>query len=553
MLEHLHVKNLVVVEDLSVEFKSGMTVVTGETGAGKSILIQALSLVAGGRSDSSLIRKGASKAEIVATFSLNSGTELQTFLEGLDLENENECILRRVIASDGKSRSYVNGSNVPLSTLKDIGSFLIDMHGQNEHQLLLRANHHRLLLDDYAGTQKQCEEVNNIVNNYQRVKNEAEDLQNNKSLLAAQKELIIHQLNELIQAELSQDELDNIEDDYKVSTNASQLVEKISKIIDSLDNESGVNNVLIESEGIVNHSKELDSRLDTIHSLLASAQLQVQEGIYDLADYLSKISSQEDNSILLSARINELHDLGRKHNCQIQGLLQTQTALQEKLNALGSSSDKIDELLLAQSKFEKEYYAKSKLLSAERVIASKSLSKEVTNLMQKLGMPGSEITFSINSSEGSVRLNGMEEIIILTKTNAGQDFKPLGKVASGGELSRISLALSVVTSKTELTPSVVFDEVDVGISGSVAEIVGQMLKKLSSRYQIICVTHLAQVAAQGQDHMKVVKTQKNGSTFTQVASLSPKERTDEVARILGGITISDKTRIAAEEMINSSS
>ena len=553
MLEHLHVKNLVVVEDLSIEFKSGMTVVTGETGAGKSILIQALSLVSGGRSDSSLVRKGASKAEIVATFSLNSGTELQTFLEGLDLENENECILRRVIASDGKSRSYVNGSNVPLSTLKDIGSFLIDMHGQNEHQLLLRANHHRLLLDDYAGTQKQCEEVNNIVNNYQAVKNEVEDLQNNNSLLAAQKELITHQLNELLQAEITQDELDNIEDDYKVSTNASQLVEKISKIIDSLDNESGVNNVLIESENIVNQSKELDSRLDTIHSLLASAQLQVQEGIYDLTDYLGKISSQEDNSALLSSRINELHDLGRKHNCQIQGLLEAQSALQENLNMLGSSSDKVDQLLLAQSKFEKEYYAKSKLLSAERVIASKSLSKEVTSLMQKLGMPGSEITFSINSSEGSVRLNGMEEIIILTKTNAGQDFKPLGKVASGGELSRISLALSVVTSKTELTPSVVFDEVDVGISGSVAEIVGQMLKKLSSRYQIICVTHLAQVAAQGQDHMKVVKTQKNGSTFTQVASLSPKERTDEVARILGGITISDKTRIAAEEMINSSS
>jgi DNA repair protein RecN (Recombination protein N) len=553
MLEHLHVKNLVVVEDLSVEFKSGMTVVTGETGAGKSILIQALSLVAGGRSDSSLVRKGASKAEIVATFSLNSGTELQTFLEGLDLENENECILRRVIASDGKSRSYVNGSNVPLSTLKDIGSFLIDMHGQNEHQLLLRVNHHRLLLDDYAGTQKQCEEVNHLVNNYQAIKNEVEDLQNNNSLLTAQKELITHQLNELIQAEMTQNELDNIEDDYKISTNASQLVEKISKIIDSLDNESGVNNVLIESEGIVNHSKELDSRLDTIHSLLVSAQLQVQEGIYDLTDYLGKISSQEDNSVQLSSRINELHDLGRKHNCQIKGLLEAQSVLQENLNMLGSSSDKINELLLVQSRFEKEYYAKSKLLSAERVIASKSLSKEVTSLMQKLGMPGSEITFSINSSEGSVRLNGMEEIIILTKTNAGQDFKPLGKVASGGELSRISLALSVVTSKTELTPSVVFDEVDVGISGSVAEIVGQMLKKLSSRYQIICVTHLAQVAAQGQDHMKVVKTQKNGSTFTQVASLSPKERTDEVARILGGITISDKTRIAAEEMINSSS
>ena len=551
MLEHLHVKNLVVVEDLSVEFKSGMTVVTGETGAGKSILIQALSLVAGGRSDSSLVRKGASKAEIVATFSLNSGTELQTFLEGLDSENENECILRRVIASDGKSRSYVNGSNVPLSTLKDIGSFLIDMHGQNEHQLLLRANHHRLLLDDYAGTQKQCEEVNNIVNNYQVVKNEVEDLQNNNSLLAAQKELITHQLNELIQAEMTQDELDNIEDDYKVSTNASELVEKISKIIDSLDNESGVNNVLIESENIVNQSKVLDSRLDTIHSLLASAQLQVQEGIYDLTDYLGKISSQEDNSVQLSSRINELHDLGRKHNCRIQGLLEAQLALQENLNMLGSSSDKIEELLLAQSKFEKEYYAKSKLLSAERVIASKSLSKEVTSLMQKLGMPGSEITFSINSSEGSVRLNGMEEIIILTKTNAGQDFKPLGKVASGGELSRISLALSVVTSKTELTPSVIFDEVDVGIGGGVAEVVGNLLRELGQSGQVFCVTHLAQVAAKGNTHLLASKSISKTAATTQVLSLDTKARTAELARMMGGIDITDSSIAHAAEMLQS--
>ena len=209
-------------------------------------------------------------------------------------------------------------------------------------------------------------------------------------------------------------------------------------------------------------------------------------------------------------------------------------------------------LLLEQAKLEGVYYEKAEVLSSKRLSASKSLSKEVTELMQQLGMPGSEIIFNIKSSESPVKLNGMEEIVILTKTNAGQDLKPLGKVASGGELSRISLALSVITSKTELTPSVVFDEVDVGISGSVAEIVGQMLKKLSSRYQIICVTHLAQVAAQGQDHMKVLKTQKNGSTFTQVNSLNSKERTDEIARILGGIKISEKTRMAAEEMIKSS-
>ena len=552
MLDHLQVKNLVVVEDLSVDFKSGMTVITGETGAGKSILIQALSLVAGGRSDASLVRSGASKAEIVATFSLSSNTDLRPFLESLDLESDNECILRRVLASDGKSRSYVNGSNVPLSTLREVGSYLIDMHGQNEHQLLLRANHHRLLLDDYAGTQKQCEELNKIVNNYQRIRNEVDDLQNNNSLVESQKELVSHQLNEFTQAEMSQEELDTIEEDFKVSSNASQLVGKISKILDSLDNESGVNNSLIEGESVVSQSKELDSRLEAIHSLLSGAQLQVQESIYDLTDYLSKISSQEDNSDLLSSRINLLHDLGRKHNCSIQDLLAVQLSLEEKLDALESSNEKIDMLLLEQAKLEGVYYEKAEVLSSKRLSASKSLSKEVTELMQQLGMPGSEIIFNIKSSESPVKLNGMEEIVILTKTNAGQDLKPLGKVASGGELSRISLALSVITSKTELTPSVVFDEVDVGISGSVAEIVGQMLKKLSSRYQIICVTHLAQVAAQGQDHMKVLKTQKNGSTFTQVNSLNSKERTDEIARILGGIKISEKTRMAAEEMIKSS-
>jgi len=552
MLDHLQVKNLVVVEDLSVDFKSGMTVITGETGAGKSILIQALSLVAGGRSDASLVRSGASKAEIVATFSLSSNTDLRPFLESLDLESDNECILRRVLASDGKSRSYVNGSNVPLSTLREVGSYLIDMHGQNEHQLLLRANHHRLLLDDYAGTQKQCEELNKIVNNYQRIRNEVDDLQNNNSLVESQKELVSHQLNEFTQAEMSQEELDTIEEDFKVSSNASQLVGKISKILDSLDNESGVNNSLIEGESVVSQSKELDSRLEAIHSLLSGAQLQVQESIYDLTDYLSKISSQEDNSDLLSSRINLLHDLGRKHNCSIQDLLAVQLSLEEKLDALESSNEKIDMLLLEQAKLEGVYYEKAEVLSSKRLSASKSLSKEVTELMQQLGMPGSEIVFNIKSSESPVKLNGMEEIVILTKTNAGQDLKPLGKVASGGELSRISLALSVITSKTELTPSVVFDEVDVGISGSVAEIVGQMLKKLSSRYQIICVTHLAQVAAQGQDHMKVLKTQKNGSTFTQVNSLNSKERTDEIARILGGIKISEKTRMAAEEMIKSS-
>ncbi len=552
MLDQLFVKNLVVVQELNIEFKNGMTVVTGETGAGKSIIIQALSLVVGGRSDASLVRDGASKSEIVATFSIDIEDRLQSLLENLDLENGTECILRRIISADGKSRSYVNGSNVPLSTLRDIGGYLIDMHGQNEHQLLLRSNQHRILLDDYAITQDLCEEVNSTVYKYQQIQNEIEDLTKSNELLSTQKELLSHQLNEFLQIDTTQDELDSIEDNYRVSVNASLLVEKISKILESLDHESGVNNILIDGERTVEQSRQVDSRLDSIQSLLSSAQVQVQESIYDLTDYLNKIGGIEDNSAELTARINILHELGRKHNCQIQELLSVQTNLQAQLDDLGSSNEKLEELLIKQNQCEKNYYSKSKLLSEKRLTASKSLSKKVTDIMQNLGMPGSEIDFSIKPLRNSIRLNGMEEIIIHVKTNTGQELKPLNKVASGGELSRISLALSVVTSNSELIPSIVFDEVDVGISGSVAEIVGQMLKKLSTHYQIICVTHLAQVAAQGKEHLKVVKIQKNGATFTHVTDLSLSQRTEEVARILGGIIISDKTRVAAEEMIKSS-
>ena len=553
MLDSLNIKNLVVVEDLNIDFKSGMTVITGETGAGKSIIVQALGMIAGNRADVSLVRKGAKKAEISASFIIEAKSKLQAYLESQDLENDVECIIRRVILLDGKSHSYVNGRKVPLSVLNEVGSCLIDMHGQNEHQLLLRSSHHRVLLDDYPGAQSLCEDVNDICNSYQKIKIKIEELQSNNSLLSAQKELLAHQLDELHQAQLSEIELNNIEDEYRASRNSSQLLEKISKILSSLNDDHGVNNILIEGENILDQSKEIDSRLDSIRALISAAQLQVQEGIYDLTDYLSKISNQEDNSLQLDQRITLLHDIGRKHNCQITDLIDVQKSLESRLIELDTSDEKLNDLVKEMGQLEKKYYAKSEALSIKRKKASKDLSKEVSRLMQKLGMPGSEIIFKMVEMEKEVRFNGAEDIIIQVKTNAGQDFKPLNKIASGGELSRVSLALSVSSSNTELTPTVVFDEVDVGISGSVAEIVGQMLKQLSHQYQIICVTHLAQVAAQGKEHLKVEKTQKNDMTYTDVVGLNSKERAEEIARILGGIKISNKTRLAAEEMISSGS
>ncbi|SUZ54528.1 uncharacterized protein METZ01_LOCUS7382 [marine metagenome] len=549
MLEQLSIKNLVVVEDLSAEFQDGMTVITGETGAGKSIIVQALNLVSGGRSDATLVRHGKDKAEIVAMFQLGNNSNLLSFLENCDLEDGEECILRRVIGSDGRSRAYVNGSSVSLSKLREVGTKLIDMHGQNEHQLLLKNNQHRILLDDFAESQGLCEEINNIVHDYLKVKNKIVQLQNTNEQSLAQKELLTYQLNELVESKLEQDELDSIEKNFKISNNASVLIEKIADILESLEHESGANELLIRAESITSKASELDSDLESVSSILSSAQVQVQEGIYDLRDYLGKVSDGKVNIAELEKRISHLHSLGRKHNCQIPELLKVQNNIQSALAELDSSSDKIEELTNKLRQLELNYKKESTVLTKHRQQSSKTLSKKVTDVMQDLGMPGSEVLFSLNATDEPIRLNGQEEVVINVKTNIGQDLKPLNKVASGGELSRVSLALSVVTSKSELAPSIVFDEVDVGISGSVAEVVGRLLKKLSSRYQVLCVTHLAQVAAQGHEHMKVVKSLKKDATYTQMTALNKEQRTDEVARILGGIKVSDKARLAAEEMI----
>jgi DNA repair protein RecN (Recombination protein N) len=549
MLEQLSIKNLAVVENLSVVFQDGMTIVTGETGAGKSIIVQALHLVTGGRSDASLVRQDKRKAEIIATFDLEKNTKLKEFLEAQDLDDESECILRRVVGSDGRSRAYVNGTPVTLSILRDVGCQVIDMHGQNEHQLLLRTQQHRILLDDFGEVQTQVKSLNSVVREYQQISNEIERIQYGGELLAAKQELLQHQLSELVEARLEQDELDSIEEQYKISSNASLLIEKISAILGALDHDAGINSQLIDVDGQISHARQVDESLESVEALLSSAQVQVQESIYELTDYLSKVGGDEAGAAELEARINELHGLGRKHHCQIPELFKTQNTIQNALDGMDASSNKIQGLLQRQSELMIAYNSEAKTLSKQRQSASTKLSKLVSEVMQELGMLGSEIQFVLNPLADKVQLNGNEEVVIQVKTNMGQAFKALHKVASGGELSRISLALSVVTSKSELAPSIVFDEVDVGISGAVAEVVGRLLRKLSSRYQVLCVTHLAQVAVQGHAHMKVVKSEQDGETFTEVHVLGDKERTDEVARILGGIKISEKTRLAAAEMI----
>ena len=552
MLSQLSVKNLAVVEKLDLEFSPGMSTVTGETGAGKSILLQALSLSLGRRGDSTLVRHGKDKAEVSAVFDVTNHQKIQNYLEEQSLEDEGECVLRRIISSDGRSKAFVNGVNVPLSVLKNVGELLIDMHGQNEHQLLLRPDQQRELLDAYAQSSEACAQLNTIVAEYNAISNQIDELSSNQDLKQQQQTLLQHQLQELESAELTQNELNNVESDFKTSANAASLIEKASAILGQLEQEQGVNEQLNSLSYELGLAAETDEKLVPISVLLSSAQVQTQESVYELTNYLSSLSVDDQTTEELEARLSELHDLSRKHNCQITELITAREGVASELESIGGAGASLDGFQQQKDQLTQQYQTQAKRLSKIRTEKATQLSSAVTQAMQVLGMPGSEVKVDLPSKATGVHYNGNEGVDFLVKTNMGSDFKALKKVASGGELSRISLAISVVSSDSEYTPTLIFDEVDVGISGAVAEVVGQKLKQLSEHYQIICITHLAQVASFGHQHLRVSKAQQDDGAQTTVEQLSTDERISEVARILGGATITDKARTAAEEMIEKS-
>ncbi len=549
MLSQLSVKNLAVVETLDLSFESGMSAVTGETGAGKSILLQALNLALGHRSDLTLLRHGKDKAEVSAVFEVANQQKIQDYLKEQSLDEDGECILRRIVMADGRSKAFVNGVSVPLSVLRGVGELLIDMHGQNEHQLLLRTDQQQDLLDTYAQNSVACAALNVIVADYTAVSKQIDELSNNQELKQQQQELLQHQLDELDSAVLVQDELNTIEQDFKMSANSASLIEQTSGVLNQLEQENGANVQLMALSHSLNQVVDTDEKLAPIAELISSAQVQTQESIYELTNYLSGLSFDEETTKNLESRLGELHDLARKHSCQIMELIEVRDKIAGELEVIGGAELSIDGLERQKSTLVEQYNEKAVALSKVRVEKAELLSSLVTDAMQVLGMPGSAFTVDLPKKAEGVHYNGNESVDFLVKTNMGSDFKALKKVASGGELSRISLAISVVSSDSEYTPTLIFDEVDVGISGAVAEVVGQKLKQLSGHYQIICITHLAQVAAFGHQHLRVHKSQENEGAQTTVMQLSDDERVDEIARILGGAIITDSTRSTAAEMI----
>ena len=550
MLQSLSIRNLAVVESLDFNADGGLNIITGETGAGKSILLQGLNLLLGQRADVGLIRSGKDRAEVTAIFEINQNIPLRDYLSCESLDEGDDCILRRVITSDGKSKAFINGRAVTLSSLRDISRYLVDIHGQNEHHLLLNPLYQLEIYDSYQNNQELLETLSKKVVEYRDISQRIEALKsegNEKTI-----ELLNFHCQELETANLNQEELDTIEEHFKLIKNSGKLIESISNIAGNLSHQDGpgyqLDKIIFETE----KANDLDPNLAESLELLKSAQIQIQETQYNLENYLSSIDVDPETIKLTENRISFFYDLCRKHDCEITELIDKKNEIESKLALFSDSSKNLEELVKKQGKIHQEYISIAKELSAKRQGGIEEFSQSISNLMQELGMKGSVFHIRFDEQGNGVYSKGNESIEFLVQTNLGQDMRPLRKIASGGELSRVSLAIAVCTNSDRNIPTLVYDEVDVGISGAVASSVGEKLKQLSNRNQIICITHLAQVASHGNHHFKVNKIQKDDETRTSITKLTEEERKFELARILSGAQVNEKSLAAASELIQES-
>ena len=553
MLQTISLRDFVIVEQLELDFSSGFTVLTGETGAGKSILLDALGLVLGERADSSQIREGSNRAEISSLFRIEAEL-VQSFSQWLDgqgfpLEDEGQSLLlKRTVESNGRSRAFINGSVATLAQLREAGDQLVDIHGQHAHQLLLKGGAQRELLDRHAGLLPLAAEVAQAFKTLADSRRRLEQAENAGQDVERERERLEWQLEELTELSPQEGEWVNIQSEHARLANGAKLIGGCQEAIEILsDADNSLESTLSKVCANVGALAEHDPALGEINQALESASIQLDEAIHGLNRYLQKIDLDPARLSEVEERMQALHSTARKYRAEVDELPKLLLETSERLDALTASQN--IEALREQVKQEESVYLKlAKQLSQKRSKAAKELGDLVTNAMQDLSMAGGRLEIALTPlSEGGSQ--GLEQIEFLVAGHAGSTPRSLAKVASGGELARISLAISVITSKASFTPTLIFDEVDAGIGGAVAETVGKLLHQLGQSHQILCVTHLPQVAAQGNHHLKVSKSQNSEKTVSQVQILGRAERVEEVARMLGGATITDTTRRHARELL----
>ena len=553
MLRSLNIRDFVIVDELDLDLDHGFTVLTGETGAGKSILLDALSLVLGERADPSQIREGKSKAEISALFSLDGSLKelISNWLDeqGFNLEDDGATlILKRIIDASGRSRAFINGGIATLNQTKELGNYLVDIHGQHAHQLLLKTGAQRDLLDHQAQLQEQVLTVKGLYQQWQAAKKQLELAKSAGESLQKEQERLSWQLEELDLLAPKAGEWAEIDVEYSRLANAAKLIEGSQNALAMLSEQEGnaeelLGKAFTEIEGLA----KLDSHLEDAKISLESAQIQISEATHSLNRYLQKIDVDPERLAEVEERLKALHSAAKKFKVTPEELPAIWVDIKEKVNAIKDSQDlaALEKNLQAT---QTEYNKAAKSLSLSRNKAAKVLEKLVTEAMQDLSMAGGQFVIGIEPlAEGNAY--GLENIEFLVAGHPGVSPKPLSKVASGGELARISLAISVITSEASQIPTLIFDEVDSGIGGAVAETVGKRLKELGQAHQVLCVTHLAQVAAQGHQHWKVEKQSSDNSTTSSITGLNRQERVEEIARMLGGTEITDTTRRHARELL----
>jgi DNA repair protein RecN (Recombination protein N) len=547
MLRTLSIHDFVIVDSIELEFAPGFTVFTGETGAGKSILVDALALALGERGDASMVREGAAKADIAAEFI--TGAEADYWLNANEFgSDEGGVLLRRVIDNAGRSKAFINGIAATAAQLRELGDMLVDIHGQHAHQSLLKNDAQRVLLDNQAGLQDSVKELTLLYKAWRALSRQREEFENNAKNVLSERERLEWQVGELEKLAVKPGEWAEISNEHSRLSHAANLIEGAQEALDAIS-ESEHNPILSRLSSLnqkMGKLADIDEGLKPVLEALEPARIQLQEAVYALNDYLSRVELDPERLRAVDARLEAIHSTARKFRVAPDELTQEFATLSAQLRQLADASD-LDGLRAQEAIAKAAYQVAAEKLSKARAKAAESLGSAVTAAMQDLSMAGGRFAVALNLCEPASF--GQEQVEFMVAAHPGSALRPLAKVASGGELARIALAISVIASCATATPTLIFDEVDSGIGGGVAEVVGRLLKRLGQDHQVLCVTHLPQVASQANQHFQVSKHTVAGRTVSHIEVLDAKSRVEEVARMLGGLEITATTRKHARELL----
>ena len=552
MLRSLVVKDFAIIDAAELALDAGMTALTGETGAGKSLIVDALMLLGGARADAGFVRHGCDKAELAAEFDLARAPAAKAWLRELELDDGDECRVRRVLRRDGSSRAFVNDSPVTIQTLKDLSSQLVEIHGQHEHQALLQRSRQLLLLDAYGGHEAHRSRVAEHARAWSAIEAEAAALEARTGGGGQGLEFLKFQLDELAKHALEPAALEALEAEHRRLSHGGELLAGCAQALDALDGDrdGAIRPQLARVAADVERLQLHDERLAPVVALLRDASVAVDEACDQLERRNDDDGIDPDRLARLDATLARLHDLSRKHRVPAAGLKAREEALREEYDTVAGADERLAALRAKQARVVAEYDAAAAELTRARAKSAQALGAAVSAMMGELGMAGGRFAVAVETTtDGAPSAQGRDAVEFTVSANPGQPLRALRKIASGGELARIGLAIEVAALGKDDVATMVFDEVDAGIGGAVAEVVGRKLKALGRERQVLCVTHLAQVAAQAHHHVAVAKQRSAEDTRTAIAMLDDKRRLEEVARMLGGVEITAATRAHAKQML----